>query len=272
VNACRAAYDAAVVVRAVAGLVAFCALVGGAAGAAAPTLAISATGYLGFPDTVVIAVSNPSSRLEIHIPDGYGFPQRDDSGGHAVVRFADGSGERGRVSVLATHPPNTCASGEATRVWDMGFTRARVFVFLAPGVMTICPLPSETTHIMLASKYWSTPGTAGAYLWRATTADGARAAATVRLPVVLTLAQIARRPRVRVRARLTEDGAPISGKLVVLSTGSQRLLAQTRTRADGTALFALGIRRKVAALATVMIGEQADEPHSVRSARVTLRP
>ena len=75
-NACRAAYDAAVVVRAVAGLVAFCALVGGAAGAAAPTLAISATGYLGFPDTVVIAVSNPSSRLEIRIPDGYGFPLR----------------------------------------------------------------------------------------------------------------------------------------------------------------------------------------------------
>jgi hypothetical protein len=247
-------------------------LVEGAAGATAPTLAISATGVLGDSDTIVIAVSNPSSRVEIEIPEGYAFPQPGPSAGHAFIRFADGSGGgRGVVSVLRTPPAATCARGTPDQVWDAGFDTTRVFVFLAARVMTICPLPAQTTEIVIASKYWSTPREPGAYEWRATTADGASATATIRLPVRLTLAQTARRPKVRLRARLTENGAPLPGALVQLVGGGGRSLTTARTRADGSAAFTLGIRRKTVVYAVTALGADAGEPHTLQSNRLTVR-
>jgi hypothetical protein len=261
------------VAKAAALVVVFAALlVGGGTAATAPTLAISATGVLGDDDTIVIAVENPSSRVDIEVPAGYAFPQPAPQAGHTFITFADGTGGgRGVVSQLATPPAVSCAGGAHDQVWDAGFSSVRVFIFLAARVMTICPLPRQTSEIVVASKYWSTPRIPGTYVWRATTADGAQATATVRLPVRLALAQIARRPKVRVRARLTENGVPIAGRSVQLVVAGHSP-AVVRTRADGSALFTLRIRKETTVYAVTSLGSDAGEPHTLTSHRLTVRP
>ena len=245
-------------------------LLGGAAsGADAPSLAISATGVLGDDDTIVIAVSNPSTRVAIDVPAGYAFP-RVPLGGHAFIEYADGSGERGVVDVHARNA-EPCAAGEHEQVWELGFSSAHVFVFLADRRMTICPLPSRTTKIVLASKYWTTPHTRGDYAWRATTSGGADATATIRLPVLLTLAQTKRGHAARIRVRLTENGVPVAAKFIQLVVG-HRSVATARTRLDGSALFTLHIRRKIVVHAATSLGEQAGEPHTLQSKPLAVRP
>jgi len=261
------------VAKAAACLVAFAALLGGgAAGATAPTLAISATGVLGDDDTIVIAVSNPSTRVDIEAPQRYAFPTPAPQAGHAFLSFADGTGAgRGVVSPLASPPATACAGGGAhDQVWDAGFSSVHVFVFVTGRVMTICPLPAQTTEIVIASKYWSTPRSAGAYIWQATTADGAHATATIRLPVRLTLVQTARGRHARLRARLTANGTPVAGHVVQLIVGL-RSVAVARTQADGSAVFTLRVRRKTVVHAVIALGAEAGEPHTLASNRLTVR-
>ena len=256
--------------RSIACLALLAALLGGAASAAdAPTLAISATGVLGDDDTIVIAVSNPSTRVEITVPEGYAFPRPAPTAGHAFIRYAGGTGERGVVSVLAAPPQAPCAAG--AQAWNLGFTSANIFAFVSGQVMTICGLPRNTIEIVLASKYWSTPQSAGDYVWLATTADGANARTTIRLPVRLTLAQTKRRPVATLRARLSENGLPIPRKLVQLVVPGRAPLA-ARTSANGTAHFTLRIRRKTVVYAETSLGEQASEAHTLLSKRLVLRP
>lgn len=257
-------------VRSTACLAVIVALLGGAAsGANAPTIAVSATGTLGVDDTIVIAVSNPSTRVAIEVPEGYAFPRPAPIGGHAFIRYAGGTGERGVIAVRKT-PAAPCGDGDPQQIWSLGFTSADVVAAVSGTVMTICGLPAHTTEIVVASKYWSTPQAAGVYVWEATTADGAQATTTIRLPVRLTVAQLARRP-VRLRARLTEDDVPIAGKYVHLVVPNRAPLA-TRTRADGTALFTLRLRRKTTVYAQISLGEQASEAHVLSSNRLTVRP
>jgi hypothetical protein len=245
---------------------------GDAVGATAPTLAISATGVLGDSDTIVIAITNPSNRVDIEIPQGYAFPQPAPQGGHAFISFSDGTGGgRATVSALASPPATDCAGGRHDQVWEYRFSAADVVVFLSGRDMTICPLPPNTDAIVVASKYWSTPQTAGAYTWRATTAGGAQASTTIRLPVRLTLAQIARRPKVRLRARLTENGSPVADHTVLLAV-SGRSLTEAPTRPDGSVTFTLRLRRRAAAYVTTALGADAREPHTLRSNRITVRP
>ncbi len=90
--------------------------------------------------------------------------------------------------------------------------------------MTICPLPERTTRIIVVSKYWSTRTAAGNYTWKATTADGATATATIRLPVQLTLTRTKRGAKTHLRARMTANGAPVRAKAIHLLAGG-RLVA-----------------------------------------------
>jgi hypothetical protein len=252
------------------------AVAAGGAGAAAnvPNLWISTTGEVrGDGDTIVIAVSSPSTRVEVDVPAGYDFPHPAPGAetGHAFIQLADASGERGMVSALQPQTSHACAPSGHDQVWDAGFTAAHVFVFLTGQKMTVCPLPSQTTAIVIASKYWSTPRAPGAYVWRATTADGTQATATIRLPVRLTLVRTRRGPRTRLTARLTENGAPVAAKVVQL-VAAGRSTALARTRTDGSVAFALRIRRRTVVYAVAAIGEQTGEPHSVQSNRLVLRP
>jgi len=235
-----------------------------------PTLAVSTTGDIrGSGDTVVLAVSSPSSRVDIDVPEGYGFPPPPIVGGHAFIRFADGSGDaRAVVRPVEGAPAAACAADPHEQVWAAEFP-TRVFVFLNGRRMTICPLPERTTRITVASKYWSTPTAAGDYTWRATTADGATATATVRLPVQLTLTRTKRGAKTHLRARITANGAPVRAKAIHLLAGG-RLVATGRTRSDGTTTFVIRINRRTIVYAQAAIGEEADEPHSVRSNRLTL--
>ena len=253
-------------------LLAFLLLLGGdAVGATAPTLAVSATGVLGDSDTIVIAITNPSSRVDVEIPQGYAFPQPTPQGGHAFISFSDGTGGgRAEVRPLTNPPATGCAGGSHDQVWEYRFSSADIFVFLLGRVMTICPLPTKTDAITVASKYWSTPRTAGDYTWRATTADGARATATTRLPVRLTLAQTARRPKVRLRARLTENGLPAAGRGIQLVVNG-KWAAEARTKLDGNAAFTLRLTRRATAYATTSLGADAGEPHTLQSKRLIVR-
>jgi hypothetical protein len=251
-------------------LAAFAAVLSGGAGAAnGPTLAVSTTGDIrGSGDTVVVAVSSPSSRVNIDVPEGYAFPRPAPLGGHVFIRFADGSGERGVVRPVQGAPSAACAAGPFDQVWDTGLSRS-VFVFLTGRRMTICPLTQGTTRITIASKYWSTPTAAGNYAWRVTTGEGATATATVRLPVRLTLARTKRGAKTHLRARMTENGAPVRAKAVHL-VAHGGVAASGRTRSDGTAMFVLRISRRTIVYVQAAIGEDTDEPHMVRSNRLTL--
>jgi hypothetical protein len=246
-------------------------LSGAAAAGNAPTLAISTTGDIrGSGDTVVVAVSSPSSRVDIDVPEGFGFPRPPIVGGHAFIQFADGSGEaRTEVRPIEGAPAAACVAGSHEQVWAAEFLHARVFVFLTGRRMTICPLPERTTRITVASKFWSTPTAAGDYTWTATTADGATATATVRLPVRLTLTRTKRGAKTHLRAQMTANGAPFRAKAIHLLAGG-RLVATRRTRSDGTTTFVIQINRRTIVYAQAAIGEEADEPHSVRSNRLTL--
>jgi hypothetical protein len=251
----------------------FALMLGGkAVGAAAPTLSISATGVLGDDDTIVVAVTNPSSRVDIEIPQGYAFPEPAPRAGHAFISFSDGTGGgRAVVAPLISAPASDCAGGTHEQVWEARFNSADVFVFISGRVMTICPLPSNTVSIAVASKYWSTPRTAGNYTWRATTGDGSQATATIRLPVRLTLAQIARRPKIRVRARLTENATPAANRSVQLVMAGRSPIG-ARTNADGNATFTLRLKRRTSVYATTSLGVDAGEPHTLRSNRFIVRP
>jgi hypothetical protein len=241
-----------------------------AVGATVPTLAISATGLLGEDDTIVVAVTNPSNRVDVEIPQGYAFPEPAPQGAHAFISFSDGTGG-GRAAVApATPPTNDCAGGTHKQVWEARFSSADVFVFLSGQVMTICPLPSNTVSITLASKYWSTPRTAGAYTWRATTADGAQATATIRLPVLLKLTQTGRRPKVRLRARLTENALPAVGQTIQLVVPGRSPVG-ARTNVDGSATFSLRLKRRTTLYATTALGANAGEPHTLQSNRLNVR-
>lgn len=136
--------------------------------------------------------------------------------------------------------------------------------------MTICTLPAGTQAIAVASKYWSTPRTPGAYTWRATTTDGAQATTTTRLPVRLTLSQTARAPRVRLRARLTENGLPAANRAIQLVVNG-RWTAQARTDASGTAAFTLRLKRRATAYVTTALGGDAGERHTLQSIRLVVR-
>jgi hypothetical protein len=252
-------------------LAAFAAVLsGGATAGNAPTLAISTTGDIrGSGDTVVVAVSFPSSRVDIDVPEGYAFPRPSSVGGHAFIQFAEGSGDpRAVVRPVEGTPAAACAVGPHEQVWAAEFSM-RVFVFLTGRRMTICPLPERTTRITLASKYWSTPTAAGDYTWKATTADGATATATVPLPVRLTLTRTKRGAKTHLRARMTANRAPVRAKAIYLLAGG-RIIATRRTRSDGTTRFVIRINRRTTVYAQAAIGEEADEPHSVRSNALTL--
>jgi hypothetical protein len=68
---------------------------------------------------------------------------------------------------------------------------------------------------------------------------------------------------------MTENGAPLRAKAVHVLAGG-RVAATARTRSDGTAMFVIRISRRTIVYAQAAIGEEADEPHSVRSNRLTL--
>lgn len=136
--------------------------------------------------------------------------------------------------------------------------------------MTICPLPPNTVSITVGSKYWSTPRTAGAYTWRATTADGAQALATIRLPVRLKLVQTARRPKVRIRARLTENALPAVGRSIQLVLPGRSPVGARTTR-DGSATLSLRLTRRTTVYATTALGADAGEPHTLQSNRLIVR-
>jgi hypothetical protein len=245
---------------------------GDAAGGTELRLAVSATGVLGVSDTVVIAVTNPSSRVDVEIPAGYAFPAPKPSGGHASITVGEGAGS-GRVvlSPLTSPPATDCAGGSHDQIWKYDFASGPVYVFLSGRVMTICPLPANTQAIAVASKYWSTPRTAGAYTWRATTAQGAQATTTTRLPVRLTLSQTARQPKVRLKARLTESGLPAANRAIQLVVNG-KWIAQGRTNIRGTATFTLRLKRRTTAYVTTTLGDDAGERHTLQSSRLVVRP
>lgn len=91
-------------------------LAGDAVAAPAPTLAVSATGVLGISDTIVIAVTNLSSRVDVEIPPGYAFPGPKPQGGHAFITLGDGTGAgRAVLSPLASPPATDCPAGHTTK-------------------------------------------------------------------------------------------------------------------------------------------------------------
>jgi len=103
------------------------------------------------------------------------------------------------------------------------------------------------------------------------TAQGAQATTTTRLPVRLTLSQTARRPTVRLRARLTESGLPAANRAIQLVVNG-RWVAQRRTNVRGSATFTLRLKRRATAYVTTTLGDDAGERHTLQSSRLVVRP
>jgi hypothetical protein len=253
-------------------LAAFGSLTGRAAYLPRVVIGTSATSA-GF--TLTMGVIGPSPRVTITIPAEFTTPHLAPGAGagHSFIAVAGGVGERQSIIVEDPGTLVECAPGPHEQVWSVDFRAGRVFVTFNSQRVTICPIPATTATLFITSKPWKLPSAAGDYVWRGTFGDGVEVAATVRLPVVLTLARVRVNSRgvATVRGTLRANTSPLAAHNVqVFATGGQS--ASVHTNADGIFVAKLRVKKRSVVRATAVIEADVPEPFLVQSRSITLRP